>query len=145
MHRTQTCTMAEFVWLYTNHSSRQLVLRLIHTKHTFTHVTHTHTNTHPHTHAHTHTHTHARTLTHPHTHIHTRTHPRTHIHTHNAQINNRINKHISKTKKAYKLFIVSLTTSLSIPPSIQFLSYSQNTLSIFSAKVYLTFVLFHYS
>ena len=61
MHHTQTCTMAEFVWLYTKHSPRQCITSTtpysyktnVYTRHTL-----------PNTHAHTHTHTHAPTYTH---------------------------------------------------------------------------------
>ena len=54
MHHTQTCTMAEFKWLYQyaqyqyiqytlNIHVDNLQLRHIHTMHMFTHVSHTHT------------------------------------------------------------------------------------------------------
>ena len=69
MHHTQTCTKAEFVWLYTQPYSYI----------TYVHPRHTNMNTHIHTHARTHARTHA--LTHTHTHTHTYTHARTHTHT----------------------------------------------------------------
>ena len=126
MHRTQTCTMAEFVWLHIHLENLQLRLFIqnirSHTSHIHSPTVHTHLRTHALTHAHT------RALTH--THSRARTHTHTHTHIHDAQINNTINKHKSKPKNACKLFIVSLTTSLSIPPSMQFLSCSQNTLSL---------------
>ena len=70
MHHTQTCTKAEFVWLYTQPYSYI----------THVHPRHTNMNTHIHTHArsHSHTHTHKHTCTHAHTHTHTRTHASTH-------------------------------------------------------------------
>ena len=60
MYHTQTCTKAEFVWLYTQPYSYI----------TYVHPRHTNMNTHIHTHARTHplTHTHTHTRTHPHTH-----------------------------------------------------------------------------
>ena len=47
MHHTQTCTKAEFVWLYTQPYSYN----------TYVHPRHTNINTHMHTHARTHSHT----------------------------------------------------------------------------------------
>ena len=66
MYHTQTCTKAEFVWLYTQPYSYI----------TYVHPRHTNMNTHIHTHARTHplTHTHTHAHTHTHTHTHTRTH-----------------------------------------------------------------------
>ena len=58
MHHTQTCTKAEFVWLYTQPYSYI----------TYVHPRHTNMNTHIHTHARTHSHTHTRTHTSTHTH-----------------------------------------------------------------------------
>ena len=68
MHRTQTCTMAEFVWLLIHLENLQL--RLFSYK-TYVHThapTHTCTNTYTHTHLRTHalTHTHTRTYAHMH-------------------------------------------------------------------------------
>ena len=126
MHRTQTCTMAEFVWLHIHLENLQLRLLVYYTTYYFiqnirSHTSHIHSPT-----VHTHLRTHALT----HTPTRALTHTLTHTHIHDAQINNTINKHKSKPKNAYKLSIVSLTTSLSIPPSMQFLSCSQNTLSL---------------
>ena len=108
MRYTQSCTMAEFVWLHIHLDNLQLRLVIQSIRSHMSHI-HTQTRTHAPTHSHTHTHTHTRS----------------HTHTQDAQINNTINKHKSKPKNAYKLFIVSVTTSLSIPPSMQFLSQSQ--------------------
>ena len=58
MHHTQTCTKAEFVWLYTQPYSYI----------TYVHPRHTNMNTHIHTHARTHSHTHTRTHASTHTH-----------------------------------------------------------------------------
>ena len=118
MHRTQTCTMAEFVWLHIHLENLQLRLFIQNIR---SHTSHIHSLT-----VHTHLRTHALT----HTHTGALTHTLTHTHIHDAQINNTINKHKPKPKNAYKLFIVSLSTSLSISPSMQFFSCSQNTLSI---------------
>ena len=98
MHRTQTCTMAEFVWLHIHLDNLQLRLFIQNIR---SHTSHIHTNTHPHTYT--------RTLTYAYTRSYA------HTHTREAQINNTINKHKSKPKNACKLFIVSSTTSLSIP------------------------------
>ena len=55
MHHTQTCTKAEFVWLYTQPYSYI----------TYVHPRHTNMNTHIHTHARTHAPTHTHTHTAP--------------------------------------------------------------------------------
>ena len=68
MHRTQACTMAEFVWLHIHLENLQPRLFIqnirshIHSPTVPTHLrthalTHTHTRAHTHTPAHTHTHT----------------------------------------------------------------------------------------
>ena len=63
MRHTQTCTMAEFVWLHIHLDNLQLRLFIqnirSHTSHSRTH-TYGHSRTHPHSHAHTNTHTHTR-------------------------------------------------------------------------------------
>ena len=57
MHHTQTCTKAEFVWLYTQPYS---YITYVHPRHTNT-LTHAPTHRHTYTHSHTHTHTHIHT------------------------------------------------------------------------------------
>ena len=83
MHRTQTCTMAEFVWLHIHLENLQLRLFIqnirSHTSHIHSPTVHTHLRTHALTHTHTRALTH--TLTHTHTHTHSRAHSHTRTHT----------------------------------------------------------------
>ena len=75
MHHTQTCTMAEFVWLYTKHSPRQSTTsNTPYSYKTYVHICHTYTHKHSrltHTLTHTHTHASTHTIARTHTHIHT--------------------------------------------------------------------------
>ena len=80
MHRTQTCTMAEFVWLHIHLENLQLRLFIQNIR---SHTSHIHSPT-VHTHLRRHT-LHMHTLAHSHTRSRARAH--THTHIHDAQIN----------------------------------------------------------
>ena len=77
MRHTQSCTMAEFVWLHIHLDNLQQRLFIQNIR---SHMSHIHTQTL--THARTHAPTHAPTHTHTHTHSLARTHTHTHTHTH---------------------------------------------------------------